>query len=864
MNFSMKKITLLAMSFIMALTVKAQYGTDVTELLTNPDFENGTEGWTITGGGWHQATAASYGYNGTSFLENWTASSGNLADLDWSQTIEVPNGFYVVKSLAHSIKQSDESLVAKGVVIYANNDEVPVTTNKTNPPAEYIVTTVVTDGNLAIGYRIKSGNVNWTAWDNIRVYQYLAETTDEAKLLWVKDEMDQLAAEFENLLDYSMSQTLKDAISESMEAMEEVSTYAEADALWSTMKQQMADVKVYIFPAVKLYGKMEDIKAYLNTNVADVPYAVSVEVSDYMNSIKGYAVEGAYEDEEVNEIIIALDAKWDETLKAIDMFAEVKALADSIENELLSLDYPGRDELTSVLEGMAPYLAETSTVNTYANLKTLIFEVKKAIYAYHASRTGGYVLLYVVDDGIYGAEILNYGDEVILIDPTKKGYTFSGWSEAPETMPANDVNISGTFIINKYLVTFKIDDEVIATDSLEYGTVIIVPDAPEKEGHFFNGWGEVEEIVPANDLTYEGGYSINSYLLTYVIDGDTIKADSVAYGTEIIVIDEPAKPAKEGYTFCGWSEIPATMPAHDVVVNALFTKNKYKVTFKVGDEVISEEMLEYGSEIVAPNPYMEGHTFNGWGDVEVTVPAHDLTYEGSYSVKSYALIYKVDNKVLKKDTIPYGSNIVLIDDIPTKEGHSFSEWNVGNIGTTMPAHNVVINALFTKNKYRVTFALDGIVKKTELLEYGTRIEVPALEGYTLIWSEEVPETVPAKDVFYNATCVPNIYQVYYFVGSNLVYIADVAYGEKIPEYIYEPKEGEGRFIGWKGEIHETMPAHEVYFTAELGDIDTGIEKSEIRNEKSQIIYDLQGRRVLDVENMKAGLYIVNGHKVMIK
>ena len=629
----MKKITLLAMSFIMALTVKAQYGTDVTDLLTNPDFENGTEGWTITGGGWSQGTAATYGYNGTSFLENWTASSGNLADLDWSQTIEVPNGFYVVKSLAHSIKQSDESLVAKGVVIYANNDEVPVTTNKTNPPAEYIVTTVVTDGNLAIGYRIKSGNVNWTAWDNIRVYQYLAETTDEAKLLWVKDEMDQLAAEFENLLDYSMSQTLKDAISESMEAMEEVSTYAEADALWSTMKQQMTDAEACIeayerlnlkvdetyefadqegaddlydlldeiaakveegeydtagalaeieaigqavyefnlsnadgsvgfdvterfvtnptlrqnsngwegskpglehevmefyncdfdiyqeltdvpngkyvvkvqgfyreagndsgnaygagteeitaklyanavsqpltslykytaeemgitadvyngyvnmrystniafntqnsltgknyyadnevvvivtdgtlkiglsnkghkgsswcafrnfelwyygnFPAVNLYGKMEDIKAYLNTNVAEVPYAVSVEVSNYMNGIKGYAVEGAYEDEEVNAVILALDSVWAEAEQAIALFAEVKALAERIENELLPLNYPGKSELNAVLEGMAPYLAETSTVNTYAGMQVLVAEVTEAIANYYFSQ----------------------------------------------------------------------------------------------------------------------------------------------------------------------------------------------------------------------------------------------------------------------------------------------------------------------------------------------------------------------------------------------------------------------------------------------------------------------------------------------
>ena len=44
-------------------------------------------------------------------------------------------------------------------------------------------------------------------------------------------------------------------------------------------------------------------------------------------------------------------------------------------------------------------------------------------------------------------------------------------------------------------------------------------------------------------------------------------------------------------------------------------------------------------------------------------------------------------------------------------------------------------------------------------------------------------------------------------------------------------------------------------------LETGVEKSEIRNEKSEMIYDLTGRRV---EKMEKGIYIVGGKKVMIK
>ena len=127
----------------MALAVKAQK--DVTSLLSNPDFENGTSsGWTIVGGGSIIATAANYGYNGISFIESWVSAPNTLSDRNWSQTIEVPNGVYVVKSLAHAILQSDASVVPSGVAIYANKDAVAVTTANTNPPTEYSVATVVT------------------------------------------------------------------------------------------------------------------------------------------------------------------------------------------------------------------------------------------------------------------------------------------------------------------------------------------------------------------------------------------------------------------------------------------------------------------------------------------------------------------------------------------------------------------------------------------------------------------------------------------------------------------------------------------------------------------------------------------------
>lgn len=59
----------------------------------------------------------------------------------------------------------------------------------------------------------------------------------------------------------------------------------------------------------------------------------------------------------------------------------------------------------------------------------------------------------------------------------------------------------------------------------------------------------------------------NSYAVTYIVDGEEFAVDSVAYGSEIVLRDEPTK---EGHTFSGWSEAPATMPAEDITITGSF------------------------------------------------------------------------------------------------------------------------------------------------------------------------------------------------------------------------------------------------------------------------------------------------------
>ena len=177
-------------------------------------------------------------------------------------------------------------------------------------------------------------------------------------------------------------------------------------------------------------------------------------------------------------------------------------------------------------------------------------------------------ITYLVDGEIYAIDSIIYGDTIRLLEePKKEGYTFSGWSEAPETMPANDITITGSFSINTYAITYLIDDEVFAIDSLTYGSKIVLRDEPQKEGYTFSGWSEAPETMPANDVTITGSFSINTYAITYLIDGEVFAIDSLTYGSKIILRD---KPKKDGYAFSGWSEAPETMPANDITITGYF------------------------------------------------------------------------------------------------------------------------------------------------------------------------------------------------------------------------------------------------------------------------------------------------------
>ena len=422
-----------------------------------------------------------------------------------------------------------------------------------------------------------------------------------------------------------------------------------------------------------------------------------------------------------------------------------------------------------------------------------------------------YKLTYYVDDVEYKSYEIEYNSSITPeAAPTKEGYTFSGWSEIPEKMPAKDVSVSGSFIDSKHKLIYQVDGTEYKSYELEAGSSITPEAAPTKEGYTFSGWDEVPETMPDKDVTVSGTFSINKYKLIYKVDGVEYKNYDVEYGTSITPETEPTM---EGFTFSGWGEIPETMPAKDVMITGTFTKGAFKLTYMLDGQTYKTLNYDYGDDITPEEaPTREGYTFSGWSEIPATMPAKDVTIIGTFSADKYHLIYKVDGEEYKNYEVEYQA-VITPEEAPTREHYTFSGWS--EIPETMPANDVIITGTFSGDKYHLIYKVDGEEYKNLNVEYGATITPetePTKEGYTFSgWSNNIPETMPAKDVTITGTFSINKYKLTYYLDGTVYQTSEVKYGTALTP-ISDPYVGLNyTFSGWS-EIPEKMPAHDVDIT----------------------------------------------------
>lgn len=473
-----------------------------------------------------------------------------------------------------------------------------------------------------------------------------------------------------------------------------------------------------------------------------------------------------------------------------------------------------------------------------------------------------FTVTYMIDGEVYKTEEVKVGQPLQADNPTREGYTFSGWSGLPDTMPDHDITVTGSFMGIDHNITYVLEGNVYKVVTVPCGSTIS-PLEVTKEGYVFSGWEGLPEIMPNQDITVSGYFTIGTYNLIYVIDGEVYQTQTYTYGDPITPL---GNPSRDGYTFNGWSEIPETMPGHDVTINGSYTPHVFTIKYMIDGQLFDEQQVPCGQTITPPTPPERfGYHFKEWEGLPSAMTAGDLTVTAVYEPNLYKITYVVDGQTYQVVEVPYESEVTPLD-YPEKEGYKFSGWE--GIPETMPAEDITVSGSFSIGVYTIRYIINGAGYKDYVYfsrEYKYEQTVTpynrtpsAIAGYTFSGWGEVPATMPGHDVNIYGTYTGNLYKVSYYVLGKLVHQQEVACGDPIPPYTYSSGGLEITEADWQGTKYKTMPAKDVIYTCSQ-DIVDGI--ANVSNEESVgVVFDLSGKRISAMK--KKGIYVVNGKKIL--
>ena len=408
-----------------------------------------------------------------------------------------------------------------------------------------------------------------------------------------------------------------------------------------------------------------------------------------------------------------------------------------------------------------------------------------------------YSITYTINGEEYTAQTYEFGAAVSAPEYTvPEGHTFSGW-DIPETMPAENLVLDAALTANSYSITYTINGEEYTAQTYEFGAAVSAPEYTVPEGHTFSGW-DIPETMPAENLVLDAALTANSYSITYTINGEEYTAQTYEFGA---AVSAPEYTVPEGHTFSGWN-IPETMPAENLVLDAALTVNEYTVTYNINGEIYAIQVYSYGEEVFAPAYDVPDHfTFSGW-DTPATMPAENIVLDATLVEDGkYTVSFMVDGETYFTFT-GYEGDAITVPENPEKLGYTFDAWDGMPKDGVLPAANITVTAVWSVNTYTIAYTVNGKGYSIQTYEYGAAIITPAYdvpEGYTFSgWS--VPETMPAEDLVVDAACTINVYEVTVVDGWNgdPIAVLYVAHGQDavLPD---APEHADYIFDRWDGD-----------------------------------------------------------------
>ena len=254
--------------------------------------------------------------------------------------------------------------------------------------------------------------------------------------------------------------------------------------------------------------------------------------------------------------------------------------------------------------------------------------------------------------------------------------------------------------------------------------------------------------------------SIKQFTIAFQNGEQTIWTTQVEQGQEVVYGGEtPTKQADAQYTyeFIGWQTedgflVPTLLPAYqDMVYYAKYshTLNSYKIILRDGENILKEDKLSYGEQIVydgeltKPSTKEYEYNFVGWSlsengePVQLGVVTGEATYWAIYTqtARKYDIKFVIDGQE-QVEKFGYGEDIIY-SQTPVKQAteeylYEFVGWSLTENGEIVQLGQVqgeqTYYAVFNpvKNRFTVSWNIDGKVSTN----YVTKGSSPVYNGQT--------------------------------------------------------------------------------------------------------------------------------------
>ena len=285
-----------------------------------------------------------------------------------------------------------------------------------------------------------------------------------------------------------------------------------------------------------------------------------------------------------------------------------------------------------------------------------------------------YSIAYELNGGVLGtSNPISYdvtSSTIVLNNPTREGYTFTGWSGSNGNTPQTTLilekgstgskSFTANWSKNSYNVTLAKGTGIadVTGDGMhEYGSTVTAS-CTMVDGYEFDFWAgnntESTFIMPANDIVMQANAKLKTYSITYnLYDGDVAAPNRTSYNlnSEDITL---VNPAKTGFTFDGWTGSNGDTPQTEVTISTGSTGDRtYSANYSVinytidyylnGGSVAEENPENYNvttADIVLVNPTKDEFRFVGWTGSNGDEPQPTVTIEqGSIGNKVFSANY---------------------------------------------------------------------------------------------------------------------------------------------------------------------------------------------------------------------------------